>query len=300
MSTRILIGLALGIAGAISAATLPQQGPEVQMIMTSADHMAHHPATLTPADVAIADGTITGFTWFAPGRDLELYFVIDDSADYAPAHKLGELRDFIRAQPREVAVGIAYIHDGALRLAEKPTVDHELAARALRAPAGGKTVSPYAALGQLISIWPNNAARREIIMLASGIHSAADKTGSINAEAVALEAERAGVIVYALYNPNGDYISQDWSKVDAGLINLASLAYETGGEAYFIGHTPVFSVEPFLADIAEHLTHQYLVKFRMSPRPEAGFQTIFLEPSTPEHEIMKPDKVWVPGLAVSN
>jgi len=296
MSSRLLIAaLALG-AAAVSAATLPQQGPEVQMIITSADHMMHHPAALTPADVVIADATVTSFTSFASGRDLELYFLIDDSADYAPAQKLQELRDFIKAQPAAVAIGIAYIHDGVLRLAEKPTTDHELAARALRPPAGGRSVSPYAALADLISMWPAKAARREVIMLANGIHSPADKTASINAEAVTRDAERAGVIVYALYNPNTDYISQDWGKVDAGLINLASLAYETGGEAYFIGHTPVFSVEPFLADIAEHLTHQYLVKFRVAPRPDAGFQTIFIEPSTPEREIMKPDRIWVPGI----
>ncbi len=287
--------LALG-AAAVSAATLPQQGPEVQMIVTSADHMTHNPAVLTSADVSVADGTITSFTAFAPGRDLELYFLIDDSADYAPAQKLQELRDFIKAQPLAVATGVAYIHDGELRLAEKPTTDHELAARALRPPAGGKTVGPYAALADLIATWPASAARREVIMLASGIYSAADKTGSVNAQAVTRDAERAGVIVYALYNPNSDYMSQDWAKVDAGLINLASLAYETGGEAYFIGHTPVFSAEPFLADIAEHLTHQYLVKFRVAPQADDGFQTIFLDPSTPEREIMKPDKVWVPGV----
>lgn len=296
MTNRILIGaLALG-AATVSAATLPQQGPEVQMIVTSADHMTHNPAVLTAASVAIADATITGFTAFAPGRDLELYFVIDDSADYSPEQKLQELRDFIKAQPRDAAIGIAYIHDGALRVAEKPTTDHELAARALRPLSGGKTVSPYAALDELITTWPAKVARREVIVLTSGMHSGA----SINAETVIRDAERAGVIVYALYNPNRDYILQDWAKVDAGLINLASLGYETGGEAYFIGHTPVLSVEPFLADVAEHLTHQYLVKFRVAARPEAGFETIFIDPGTPEREIMKPDKVWVPGLVVSN
>jgi len=244
----------------------------------------------------IADATITGFTRLDAGRDLDLYFLIDDSADYAPAQKLQELREFIKAQPATVRIGVAYIHDGALRLAEKPTVDHELAVRALRPPSGGKTVGPYGAITELIANWPATAARREIIMLASGIYSPADAAASVNIEAAIRDAERAGVIVYALYNPNSDYISQEWNKVDAGLTNLASLAYETGGEAYFIGHTPVYSVEPFLADITEHLGHQYLVKFRVAPRAEGALQTIFVEPGTPERELMKPDKVWVPGF----
>lgn len=292
MPFRTLIA-ALALGGAVvSAATLPQQGVEVQMIVTSADHMMHQPAVLTPRNVVIADADITGFVPFDVGSDLELYFLIDDSADYSPAQKLEELRQFMKAQPAKVRIGVAYIHDGALRLAEKPTVDHDLTARALRPPSGGKMASPYYALSDLIANWPAKAVRREVIMLSTGI---GDPIASVSTEAVVRDAERAGVIVYALYNPNADYISQDWAKVDEGLMNLASLAYETGGEAYFIGHTPVYSVQPFLADITEHLAHQYLVKFRVAPRAEGAFQNIFIEPGTPERELMKPDKVWVPG-----
>ena len=244
MTTRFLIA-ALALGGlAVSAAKLPQQGPEVQMILTSADHMMHHPALLEAADVSIADATITGFTALEPGRSLEIYFLIDDSADYAPAQKLLELRQFIANQPAAAAIGVAYIHDGALRLVEKPTTDHELAARALHAPSGGVAASPYSALADLIAGWGAKAARRVVIMVTNGIYDPAGPAASVNTDAAIRDAERAGVIIYALYNPTSDYIAQDWQKVDAGLINLASLAYETGGEAYFIGHTPVFSVSP--------------------------------------------------------
>jgi len=294
MSTRILIAtLAFGGLG-LSAATLPQQGTEVQMIVTSADHMMHHPAALSPADFNIADADITTFTALEPGRSLELYVLIDDSADYTPAQKLLDLRQFIAAQPAAVAIGVAYIHGGALRLAEKPTTDHELAARALRAPSGGITASPYGALTDLIAAWPANTLRREVILVTNGIYDRTGAASSVNTEAAIGAAERAGVIVYALYNPNIDYVGQDWAKVEAGLVNLASLGFETGGEAYFIGHTPVFSVAPFLADITEHLAHQYLVKFRVAPRPEAGFQSIFIGQAGPEHELMNPEKVWIP------
>jgi len=298
MPVRILIAaLALGGFG-ISAATLPQQGPEVQMIVTSADHMMHQPAVLRPADVAIADATITGFVPLEPGRSLEIYILVDDSADYAPAQKLQELRRFVTDQPAAVAIGVGYIHDGTLRIAEKPTTDHELIARALRLPGGGtptgaKVASPYCALTDLIAGWPVKAMRREVIMVTNGIYDAPDGAG-VTVEDAVQSAEHAGVIVFALYNPANDYLLQDWAKVEAGLMNLAGLGYETGGEAYFIGHTPVFSVAPFLADITEHLAHQYLVKFRLAPRPAAGFQTIFIEPTGPERELMKPDKVWVP------
>jgi len=288
MRTTLFIA-ALACGGfTIFAATLPQQGPEVQMIVTSADHMAHNPGVLGAADIHIADAVITGFTALA-GRGLELYLLIDDSADYAPEQKIGELRRFIAAQPAGVAIGLAYIHEGALRLAEKPTVDHELIGRALRAPAGGRADSPYYALSDLIAGWSGNAVRREVILVTNGICDGADDT-----DTAVRAAERAGVIVYPVYNPNSDYLTQNWTRVETGLMNLASLGYETGGEAYFIGHTPVFSIAPFLADITEHLANQYLVTFRVDPRPAAGFETIFVEPTGPEREIMKPDRVWVP------
>ncbi len=293
MPVRILIA-ALALGGfAVSAATLPQQGPEVQMIVTSADHMMHQPAVLRAADVAIDDATITGFTALEPGRSLELYILIDDSADYAPALKLQELRRFVADQPAAVAIGVGYIHDGALRIAEKPTTDRELIVRALREPSGGTIVGPYCALTDLIAAWSGKAVRREVIMLTNGIYDPAASSG-VTAEGAVAAAERAGVIVYALYNAANNYMAQDWKQADAGLTNLASLAYETGGEAYFIGHTPVFSVAPFLADITEHLAHQYLVKFRVAPWAEAGFRTIFIDPTGPERELMKPEKVWVP------
>jgi len=53
-------------------------------------------------------------------------------------------------------------------------------------------------------------------------------------------------------------------------------------------------VAPFLADITEHLAHQYLVKFRVAPWSQAGFRTIFIDTAGPERELMKPEKVWVP------
>jgi hypothetical protein len=260
------------------------------MILTSADHMYHHPAVLKAADITIMDATITDWLPLS-GRDLELYIVIDDSANYDLGAKLQELQRFINIQPDAVAIGVAYIHDGALKIAENPTIDHDRAARALRAPSGSTAGNPYAALADLIAKWPQKTVRREVIMVSAGMANPADVETSVH------DAERAGIVVYALYNPTNDYLVRDWSKVDAGLVNLASLSYETGGEAYFVGHTPPLSVEPFLADISEHLAHQYLVKFRVTPALDSAFQPILIMPADSDRELMKPERIWIPGVA---
>jgi len=296
MSIRIMIAALALSAALVSAETKPQPGVEVQMILTAADHMNHTPPALKPADITIMDATITNWVPLEGGRDLEIFFLVDHAANYDFAARLQELKRFALSQPAPVSIGVAYIREGTLQIVENPTTDHQRAALALRAPSGSKAANPYCALSDLIEQWQKKSVRREIVMVTTGMDDSASGAAICdNAETAIHDAERAGVVVYALYNPASNYLSEQWSKVDSGLVNLASVSYETGGEAYFVGHTPALSIEPFLADIAEHLANQYLVKFRLTPLPESTFQTIFVTSRTPDQELMKPEKVWVPA-----
>jgi hypothetical protein len=299
----------LALSGAALAQTSSRQpGVEVQAIVTVADHMNHKPPALKADDVKIMNATITDWIPPADGRDLELFVLIDDAANYDFGAKLQELRRFVAAQPAPVSVGVAYIHDGALQIAENPTTDHARAARALRAPSGSKTANMYCSLSDLMQRWPENSGpqksglqqslRREILMVGTGIDDSANEAAvCVTAETAIRDAERAGIVLYAMYNPMANYLSEKWEKVDSGLIDLAHVCFETGGEAYFMSHNPVDSIEPFLEDVAEHLAHQYVVKFRLSPGPESGFQAIYLSAGSPRLELMVPAGVWVPAPA---
>ena len=86
-----------------------------------------------------------------------------------------------------------------------------------------------------------------------------------SAEAALEAAQRAGVTVYAIYHPSADYFASDPSKIYAGQVQLAHVADETGGEAYFLGFGPLPSLAPFLADMADHLANQYLLEFLPIP-----------------------------------
>ncbi len=302
MPVRMWIA-AIALSGASALGqTNSQPGVEVRMVLTVADHMNHKPPALKSDDVKIMNATITDWTPPGSGGDLELFLLIDDGANYDFGAKLQELRRFVTAQPAPVSIGVAYIHDGTLRIAENPTTDHARAARALRAPAGSKAGNPYCSLSDLIQRWPQKSGtekslRREVLMVSPGIDdTASDSAVCANAETAIRDAEHAGIVVYALYNPIADYLSQKWSKVDSGLVDLAHVCYETGGEAYFMSHNPVDTIQPFLEDIAEHLAHQYSVKFRMSPGPESGFRSIYVSSSTsPRPELMVPGGVWIPS-----
>jgi hypothetical protein len=287
----------LALAAAVAfAQTDPQPGVEVPMILTIADHVGHQPPSLKRDGVTIVDATITDWIPLEGGHGLELFVLIDDAAGYDFGSKLQELRRFVISQPAAVSVGVAYIHDGNLQIVENPTPDRLRVARALRTPSGGKTANPYCALSDLIQRWQKRSLRREIVLVITGIGDTVTESAVCVDEGTAIhDAERAGVVVYALYNPAADYLSEKRSRAsraNSGVVDL--VCYETGGEAFFLSHDPSESIEPFLADIAEHLAHQYQVKFRISPGPESGFQAIYVRSGFPNLELMAPESVWVP------
>jgi hypothetical protein len=271
-------------------------GDDVQMVVTVADHANHRPTVLKPGGLTIVDGTITNVTPLK-GRDLELFIVIDDAASANDdfSSRLQELRHFVTTQPDGVSVGIAYIHNGTLQVVENPTTDHQRAATALRAPAGSQPANLYSALSDLIQHWVSDSVSREIVLVGTQIDDSASDGGSCaNAETAIQDAERAGVILYALYNPFTK--TQNLSRLDASSVDLGQVAYQTGGEAYFIGHSPTATIEPFLADVSEHLANRYLVKFRLTSNTGSGLQTVNVTAGSTDQELMAPDKVWFPGL----
>ena len=270
----------------------PEPGVETQMILTVADHTSHKPAALKAGDVTILDATITEMQ--ALDGDLQLYLLIDDAANYDFSRKLRELIQFVGEHPTTVPIGLAYIHDGSLQVVDTPTTDRAKLVHDLRLPSGSKAANPYCALSDLMAQWKQPTLRREIILVSTGIDdTATDGAVCANAETTIRDAERSGVQIFGLYNPVPDYLTSSWSKVDSGITDLAHVCYESGGEAYLQGHSPLDSIKPYLDDIAEHLQHQYLVKFRITPDTDPGMRTIFVMTGGSNPEVMTPQAVWV-------
>jgi hypothetical protein len=291
-----LIAASVSTGATAFAETRSGQADELQMVLTVADHTNHRPAVLKPGGLTIMDGTIADVIPLK-GRDQELFMVIDDAANANDDFnsRLQELRHFVTTQPDSVSIGVAYIQNGTLQVVENPTTDHHLAAAALRAPAATGAASPYCALSGLIQRWDRKSVSHEIVLVGMQIdESAGDGGSSVNAETAIQDAERAGVTVYALYSPFTNHLSQNSPKLDAASVDLGQVAYQTGGEAYFIGHGPTATFEPFLADISEHLANRYLVKFRLTSNTGSGLQTVYVTPGSADQEVMAPDKAWVP------
>lgn len=299
-----LLALVCSPLGWAQDSKLAPAGAPAQMIVTVGHHYGHVPPVLTKDDLTVTERyEPLAVTDLIPLRGeragLELFLLVDHCSNCEAGSKFEELSQFIRSQPASTAIGIAYIMNGQLQVAVNPSTDRDRAVKALNTPEGSKPAGPFPALAQLIRTWPGHASgaysRRAVLMISNGINpSAPDKLQDPSAEAALEAAQRAGVTLYVIYHPAADYLKTDSSKLYTGQVQLAHVADETGGEAYFLGFGPLPSLAPFLADMADHLTNQYLLEFLANPAEgEGSMHSVTVKSKLPDVEVMVPNRVFV-------
>jgi len=303
--------LAAALAAACSLVALAQTsspaGTPAEIVVTVGHYFGPETPVLTQDNLTITQRyeplPITNLIPLRGDRaGLELYLLVDNCSSCEPGTKFEELRRFIVAQPSTTLIGVAYIRNGTLQVAEKPTQDRERAVKALNVPEGNKPASPYDALTALINRWGETSSRRAVLMISNGIDPAAiEGAQDASVEAAIAAAQLARVTVYGMYHPSADYASMDVSKIYTGQTQLAHLAVETGGEAYFISFGPLPSLAPFLADLNDHLANQYLLQFLANPgEGPGGLERVTVKSKVHDVELMVPDKTWISGSGATD
>jgi hypothetical protein len=284
------------------AQSTPPNAP-AQVIVTIG-HVYSRPAPLlTASDLTVTqDYAPLPISQLVPLRgdrgDLELFLLVDNCSNCEAGSQFEDLRKFISAQAVGTRVGVAYIQDGRLSVALEPTSDRKQAIQALNTPTGNKPASPFAALAELIRNWKPDSGRHAVLMISNGIDPEASEGRQVaSAEAAIEAAERAGVVVYAIYHPSADYATADFQKLYTGQVQLAHVAIETGGEAYFLGFGPLPSLAAFLSDIADHLANQYLLEFLARPGEAPALEEITVRSKLEGVEIVAPSKTWIAAPA---
>jgi len=295
------------IAGGVWAQNAAAQGSPAHLLVTvEARHSSDVPE-IGQSDVMVLEGhdrdEVT--SWVPAQGDnaaLELYILLDDGSNDSLGRQLEDLRQFINAQPPSVKIGIAYMRNGATPVQQDLTSDHALAAKALRLPLGvpGINGSPYFSLSDLLEHWPGSAARREVLMVSDGVdryYGSRDLEDPYLSKAIE-NAQRAGVIVYAIYTPGEGHVGHSYWQSYWGQLYLSRLADDTGGEGYYIGlsGSPV-SFSPYLDDMERHLNHQYFLAFNAKPQKKNGWQQVKVTTEVPNAEMVYPHQVYVPAAA---
>ena len=285
----------------------PASGPQVQMTVgVEAKHGNDVPA-LKQSDVKAFQGhdqdNIT--SWVPAQGDragLELAILLDDSSSLGLASQLNDIRAFINAQPPSTLIAVGYMQNGTVALTQNFTAEHAAAAKALRMPMGIQTAgaSPFFSLSDLVKRWPMDPRlpRREVLMISAGIDvyygpGPADPY----VDSTVADAQRAGVIVYAIYTPGAGHFGHSYWRNYWGQNYLAQVAEETGGESYYntVGSFTAVAFAPFLNELATQLQHQYVTTFVPKPEKKAGLQKVRFTTEVQNADIVAADKVFVPA-----
>jgi hypothetical protein len=262
---------------------------------------------VTREDVVVRQGKdrlqVTGWTPLSSDRSsLDLFILIDDAARSSVASQYGDLREFIYSLPQSTSVGVGYMRNGTVQVAQNLTTDHRQAARALRIPFGSPGVygSPYLSAIDLMKRWPESQNLREIVMITDGIdrlHGWPHRRGlgpiSPDVSSASAFAQRTGTIIHGIYtNGVGPRGSNFW-EVANGQNAMTKLANETGGEAFFLGMREPASFQPYLHRLQTSLDNRYRLEFSAVPGKRPGLQYVKLATEVAGVELDSADSVWV-------
>src|SRR5579864_8399192 len=250
-------------------------GVPVNILVTAESRHGEHPGPITREDVMVFEGkTRDQVTSWVPAQgdhaQLDLFILLDDSSGLSLGTQLGDISSFINAQPATTRVGVA-----------------------------GVNASPYFALSDLAKRWPSGGSpRREVVLVSDGIDRYYGEPGYQDpyVDAAIEDAQRAGIIVYAIYNPGAGHAGHSYWQNYWGQLYLAEAADATGGESYYIGFTgPAVAFAPFLDDVEHRLNNQYLLTFLAKPESKSGLRPVKVRTELPDTELVTAKKVFVPA-----
>jgi len=275
--------------------------------------------TLRQGDVRVTQGkTVLQVTQLIPAQGeaatLQLFILIDDTLDSRVGNNLTDIREFIAAQPATTSIAIGYMSNAGVNIVQNFTLDHALAAKALRLPRGNLSTmdSPYLSLISLVKGWQQQNVRREVLMVTDGIDRlrgekpTASQLGpnfgpayhsmpsmSPDANSASEISQRYNVIVHSFYAVGVGRAGRSSWDLQLGLSGLSKLADETGGECFSLGTSSAVSFKPYLERLQKIFDSQYFLVFLATPGKKPSLQRVKITTELSNVEIAAPDNVWV-------
>lgn len=259
---------------------------------------------------------------------LQLFVLIDDTCETSAfGNNLNDLRDFLAVQPPSTLIGLAYMSNATIQVAQNLTPDHAAAVKALRLPRGSSSAmdSPYLSLISLVKAWPRQNVRREILMISDGMDRLrGDTTGDLggfpspsrggrggwpatsapsttmptissDADTASKAAQKYGVIVHSIYATGVGRLGRNAWEAQLGQGGVAKITDETGGEYFALGTQNAVSFKPYLDRLQKIFNNQYFLVFQVKPPKKEGLQRVRISTEVANADIAAPDNVWVPS-----
>ena len=230
---------------------------------------------------------------------LFLAILIDDSIDTGAGGQWDNLREFIAAQPAGTQIAVGYIRNNATMLAQDFTPNHELAARALRLPLGTSALgsSPYLGTMDLLRRWPNTGPQRSILLITSGIDFFRGSSfGAFypDLDPLIQRAQRQNTNIWSIYFPSAGHRGRSFFLVNTAQNNIDKLSQDTGAESYFLGAQTPVSIKPYLDEMTQHLSNQYLLTFAGDGGKKGRLVSVRVRTEMPGVEFLTPSAAFLP------
>lgn len=298
---------AAALVGTFPANAQDQSAPKVPLTTTvtvlGPKFTAPPPITRQDISVFSSKMRIDVINWVPSQGEkalLQLAIVIDNSANQlGVGTQLNDLASFTNQQSRSTAVGIFYATNGTVQTASNFSTNHEAVAKALRLPLGpgaGSSPSIYLSLSDLIkNRWPISGARREVLLISSGVDRLDRGPQSPYVAAAIEDAQKAGVVVHAIYTDGvrfGETLRGQFAQD-----NLVQLADQSGGFSFFQGVSTPVSFAPYLNQLDMVLHNQFLLTVSMPRSNKQKGELRPIEVRVEQHnvELKYPKLVLVPG-----
>ncbi|MGB2888511.1 MAG: hypothetical protein WBC04_12520 [Candidatus Acidiferrales bacterium] len=301
--TFLILTVALAAVAPLKA---QQQNPSatvpVRMVVTVLGRNYSSPPTVSRDDVRVFEGKeqLTVSEWTparGPQGSLDFAVMIDENTNTNLGLQLADIGDFIKELPSTARAGVFYASNATAQVASDFTADHAAAAKALRLPLGnvGAYSSIYLSLMDLIKRWPAASNRREMLVVSDGIDRFRGDPFSPDVQSTVEQAQKAGIMIHTIYATGVGRFSRNLFRLNYGQSNLAQIADETGGEAFFQGtYTPI-DYMPYLKNLQMVLNNQYLLTFLAKPGKKAELKKFRVRTELKDAEISAADAALVPA-----
>jgi hypothetical protein len=223
---------------------------------------------LTKADIGDVklNGKIAPITDFQPllkGPHVLQLMVLLDSMEMIGANgQFDDLKQFFHDMPSNVEIGVGYLLQGNVKVAQPPTTDRDLAVKAFHQQTREEAANPkndngnpYSCLKQLAYHWPNGDPQklRAVLIISDGItrsngQSQSGDQNNPDVEGASQALQKEGIVPYGFFYM--DPITPDPNRSEGGSLegqtNYTQLAADTGGAALYEGMFAPSSFSPLL------------------------------------------------------
>lgn len=279
--------------------------------LVNVDAKSTPPANASVVTVSVNDRKepLTAWEPVVPAN-AQVALLIDDGLRQSVGRELDNLRKFVRSLPPGVEVMVGFMQHGRV-VSEQPfTADHVLAASTFRLPDGvpGMSASPYFCVSDFVKHWPGTGSSsdgnaigatsprkaRFVLMLSDGVDLYNGSTSVMNQDspyvaAAVIDAQRAGVAVYAIYfgaaGIRGD------SADNSGQSYLSQLTQGTGGVNFWQGTGNPVSMAPFLAQFQRAIAESYIATFDAPMGNNPQKDMVRVKFSSPKTKLHAPEEV---------